>query len=366
MPFSHASEEGNNLNAKQNNLRWRECLRLLDEGGDHFGEEGAELVRSVSEWDALSVAVGDKESGKAKSIAVFRSPDTCQVAFLESEVQQKVTLGPHFHIRPLLSEVVRDRTFYLLALSQKNSRLLRCTPHSSEEVTLPESVKSDFEVWMNQAKPDHTAVYNAMSSSAQGTSGPNALAPKGSDREGKDEYLSHYFKQIDRGVNEVLKGQTEPLVLCGVEYELPIYRDVNTYPHVAAEAVRGAPNGLKASEILARAIQALEVGYEKKVDEVLADWNHRVGGGASSRIKEIVTAAHEGRVLTLVLSDSQEQIGLFDEATHRVKGRKTGSRQDEDLVNDAAVQTILHAGNVLVAPRSKMPNGAPAAAIFRY
>src|SRR5947209_1367716 len=199
-------------------------------------------------------------------------------------------------LKPLLASLTRDNSFYLLALSQKNTRLLHCTRHTSEEVPLPADVKTDFEVWMNQVKPDHTAVYNAAAAPTGGigSGAMSALAPKGSDREAKDEYLSHFFKQIDRGVNDVLRGRTEPLVLCAVEYEIPIYDQINKYPHLAKETVHGAPNGLKAGEMHARAIEALDRCYSDKVDMALAEWNHKVGGGASSRLKDVVTAAHDG------------------------------------------------------------------------
>jgi hypothetical protein len=366
MPLSTASKEGLNPNAKQNELHWHECLRTLEDRVAQFGSAGRDLLESVSSWDAVAPESAENGTAPGKSIAVFRSPDVFQVALLDQEVAERAVLGPHFYVRPLLAELVRDRVFYLLALSQKNTRLLRCTMHSSEEIPFPNDVKTDFDEWMNRVKPDHNDVYNAMSAGAQGKSGPNALAPKGADEDATGEYLSHYFKQVDRGVNEILKGKTEPLVLCAVEYELPLYREVNNYPHLASEEVRGAPNGLKAGEMHARALSALEAWYAKKVDEALAQWNHLVGGGASSRLKDVVTAAHDGRVLTLIVSESQEQTGVFDEATHSVKGRETGSPEDEDLVNDAAVQTILHAGNVLVAPHNKMPNGNALAAIFRY
>ena len=188
----------------------------------------------------------------------------------------------------------------------------------------------------------------------------------GSDREAKDQFLAHFFKQIDRGVNEVLRGRTAPVVAAAVEYELPIYRSINTYPHLAEEAVRGAPDGLKGGEMHARALEALRLCREKEVDSALAEWNHKVGGGASSRLKEVITAAHEGRVLTLLVSDSLEKTGVFDETTYSVKGRETGTAEDEDLVNDAAVQAILHAGKVYVVPHNKMPNGAALAAVFRF
>jgi hypothetical protein len=185
-------------------------------------------------------------------------------------------------------------------------------------------------------------------------------------REDKPEYLAHFFRQIDRGVNEVLRGSSDPLVIAAVDRELALYRSVNTYANLAEEDVQGAPNGLKAGEMHARAIDALLRSYEKKVDDVLSEYNHKVGSGASNRLKDIVTAAHDGRVLTLLVSDSLEATGAFDEATHSVKGRQTGASEDEDLVNDAAVQTILHAGQVCVVPNSKLPNGAPLAAVFRY
>jgi hypothetical protein len=366
MPLSTASTEGRNPNGKQNELHWKEILRTLNEKAAQFGSAGRELLESVSNWDAVAPEPVENGHAPGRSIAVFRSPDLFQVALLDGEVTDRAVLGPHFNIRPLLAEVVRSRSFYLLALSRKNTRLLHCTTHTSEEIRLPEEIKTDYNEWMNRAKPDHNDVYNAMTAPAQGSAGPSALAPKGADEEAKDEYFSHFFRQLDRGVSEVLKGKTEPLVLCAVEYQIPLYREVNSYPHLAPEEVRGAPNSLKSGEMHARALEALERAYAIRVDEALAEWNHRVGAGASSRLKDVVTAAHDGRVLTLLVSDRQEQTGRFDEATNSVKGRETGSTDDEDLVNDAAIQTILHAGNVLVAPHNKMPNGSALAATFRY
>jgi Bacterial archaeo-eukaryotic release factor family 3 len=354
-----------NPREKQNELRWKECLRSLQERAKQFGTAGNKLIESASDWNAVKKDAGGNTK-EARSIVAFRSPEISETFFVDQTVQERAVLGPRFYVRSLLPHVLKPQCFYLLALSQRNTRLLYCTSHSSEEVPFPAGINSDFEAWMNQAKPDHNAVYNAMSSSAQGLSGPNALAPKGADQEAKGEYLSHFFKQIDRGVNEVLKGKTEPLVLCAVEYQIPLYREVNRYPNLLSAEVRGAPNGLKAGEMHARALEALDRAYASEVDEAIADWNHRVGSRASSRLKDVVTAAHDGRVLTLLVSDSLEQIGTFDEETHNVKGRETKTAGDEDLINDAVIQAILHAGQVFLVPHSKMPHGSGLAATFRY
>lgn len=369
MPLSRDAAAGEKRD-KHNALQLRELLRTVEIKAEQLGEKGRDLIAAAGHWDAIRDAIGGEIAGDQRahpaSIAIFRSENLFQVTLMDERVADRAIIGPSFSIRPLLSELVKGRTFYLLALSEKNTRLLKCTRRSSEEIPLPKGAEVSFEAWMNQAKPDHTAVYNAMTSGSQGQSGPNALAPKGADRERKDEYLAHFFKQIARGVNEVLKGKTEPLVLCAVEYEVPIYREVNEYPNLASEEVRGAPNSLKSGEMQARAIEALDRSYQKKVDETIAEWNHVVGGAGSSRIKEVVTASYEGRVSTLLISDSDEKTGVYDEATHSVRARETGSPADEDIVNEAAVQTILHAGKVLVVPHRKMPNGNALAAIYRY
>ena len=346
---------------KINTLEWRELLRGVEAKIQQYGAKGRELLETVSDWDAIAP---DTES-EGKSVAVFRSPDTFRVSWLDEPVKSRAVAGPHFYVRPMLPELTRDKTFYILALSQKNVRLLRCTSRSSEEVALSAATATSFDAYMNSAKPDHVLDNRSSAGPAAGTS-KGVMFGTSSDREDKDEYLTHFYQQIDRGVNEGLRGKTQPVVLAGVEYEIALYKTLSKYPHLAEEWVEGAPNSLKAGEMHARALDAISRCYEKKVDGALAEYNHRVGGGGSNRLKEIIPAAHEGRVLTLLVSDSLETPGAFDESTYTVKGRETGTAEDEDLVNDAAVQTILHAGQVYVVRNGKMPNGAPLAAIFRF
>lgn len=365
MALSNASTAGRNPNAKENELRWRECLQSAEAQASQFGEAAQQLIDSVRNFESVFPENnGELRLHQGKSVALFRSADISQIIELDNGVTERAVIGRSFYVRPLVGELVHARNFYLLAFSQKNTRLLHCTMHSSEELAFPEGFKTDFEAWMNQAKPDHTAVNNAMAVGGAGSVRPDALAPKGSDAEDRDEYLSHFAKHIANGVGQVLKGRTEPLVLCAVEYEVPIYREVNSYPHLAPEAVHGAPNGLKSGEMHARAIEALNRCYDLKVDEALADWNHRVGGGASSHLEEVVTAAHDGRVLTLLASDTQDATGFFDESTNTV--RTKGQGRKEDLVNEAIVQTILHAGKVLIVNQAKMPENAALAATYRF
>jgi hypothetical protein len=350
-----------NQSVRANLLLWKNTVKTLEEKLEPYGANGRELLASIADWDAVT---GGKQP-RGQTVAAFRSPDVFYSTWAEGAVKPRATIGPRFYVRPLLSELTNHKVFYLLALSKKNVRILRCTLRNSEEVRFPSGTFNNYESWMNTAKPDHVSAKSvAAGPSSGGAGGP--MATTSFERETQDQYVAHFYRQIDRGVNELLRGHTEPLLVAGVEQELALYRDVNSYPHLAKETVQGAPNSLKAGEMHARAINALLRCYENKVDGALAEYDHKAGGGATNRLKEVLKAAHDGRVMTLVVSDSLEATGSFDENTYVVKGRETGTPGDQDLVNNAVVQTILHAGQVLVAPNGKMPNGAPAAAIYRF
>lgn len=360
--YLQLSTAPNHQGSKQNSLQWREVLKSLGPKIEQYGSEGRELLESVSDWEALF----QDAQPQGKSIAVFRSPELFRVSWLDEIVPTRAVVGPHFYVRPLLKDLMREKAFYILALSQKNVRLLKCTSRTSEEVALPNGTATSYDAYMNSVKPDHVSQRGGATGQGGGGGTRGMTTGTTETRDNQNEYLTHFFKQVDHGLNECLRGKTEPVVLVGVDYEIAMYRTLNKYPHLAEEAVEGAPNSLKAGDMHARALAAMARCYEKKIDNHIAEYNHKVGGGASNRLKEILPAAHDGRVLTLLVSDSVEQTGTFDEATYTVKGRETGSAEDEDLVNDAVVQTILHAGQVFVVPNTKMPNGTPLAAIYRF
>jgi release factor family 3 len=349
--------------AKVNAVQWRSCVNALKPKTDALGREAGELLDSISDWDSLFRNA--KPQGKGKSVVVFRSRDVFLASWMEEPVRSRGVAGPHFYIRPLLPQLTRESIFYILALSQNNVRLLRATTSSSEEIALPPGIATSYDSYMNTAKPDHVSDNRSSAGPAAGTS-KGVLFGTSSGREDKGEYLAHFFRQIDRGVNEVLRGSSYPLIPVGVDAELALYKTVNTYPHLDEEGARGAPDGLKSGAMHARALNAVLRRYERRVDAVLAEYNHKVGAGATNRLKEILPAAHEGRVLTLLVSDSLETPGSFDPSTYTIKGRESGTAADEDLLNEAVVEVIRHAGEVLVAPNGAMPNGAPLSAVFRF
>lgn len=306
------------------------------------------------------------ESGpESRSAIVFRSPALFKQYFVPAVLDNSVTVADHFQVLDLLVAARACRPFYILALSQKHIRLLRCTNTASEEIALPSSVPQSLDDFLQMDQPDHV-LDNSVTAGAGVGSGTRVMFGTGTDKERKDQYLLHFYKAVDTGVTELLKNDPAPLIVAGVEYELAVYRHESKFPRLAGEGVRGAPDGLKGGELHKRALEIAELYFGKEVDEALAMFERFGSERTSVSLKEIVKAAHDGRVLHLFVAEGERHMGDWDETNDRVRMHREEQPGGEDIINAAAVQTLRHGGNVFVIPRNRIPHGSQMAAVMRY
>ena len=204
------------------------CLTLVCGTGPALSTALNALRRTVKNGDAGAeglidaVAADSKElaaANKAGQVAIFRSPETTFAVHVGPEVKPFAGIASRFDLRTLFAVAGAQRRFYILALSQKRTRLLACTQDHSEEVPFPAGVPVSFEEDRQTRKPDH--VLDNM-----GSAGPSVGSMKGvmsgtsADREDKDQHMLHFLREIDRAVNALLKGSTDTLLVAGVEREV--------------------------------------------------------------------------------------------------------------------------------------------------
>jgi len=297
-------------------------------------------------------------------VALFAVPGECRQYWLPQSYGEAVVVADNLFIRPLIGLLDREKEFYVLALAQGNTRLLRCSEFTSEESPLPPSTPTNIDEYMNLAKPDHVLDNRQTLSPVSGA--PAVMFGTSADREARDGYLENWMREVARGVDRALKDAGAPLILCCVEYEQPLYRQANLYPRLLDETVIGAPDGFKGGELHKRALEALVRHREASADEVLKGWEKQTGEYAKAGVKDIVKAAYEGRVLHLFIAETAHVTGSFNEATFQAEGSRELRPWDEDLLNAAALQTLIHSGDVFVVPQSKIPENRPMAAIMRW
>jgi hypothetical protein len=68
----------------------------------------------------------------------------------------------------------------------------------------------------------------------------------------------------------------------------------------------------------------------------------------------------------LFVAVGRQQWGAFDLSTNTIRLHQEAEPGDEDLLDLAAVQTLLQAGKVYALDPDGVPDGVPIAAVFRY
>jgi hypothetical protein len=155
------------------------------------------------------------------------------------------------------------------------------------------------------------------------------------------------------------------LVLVGVDYLLPIYREASRYPHTIDEGVTGNPEGLRPDELHERAWEVVRPRFSEARQKAAAQYSQLAGTGQTSMdVREIVAAAYYGRIETLFAASGTQRWGVFDPDTGQVNLHQRP--EGEDLLEFAAIQTVLHHGTVYVTNPENMPDDTDAVSVFRY
>lgn len=300
-----------------------------------------------------------------QGLALLIGPEGMHAFRLSAPVQEQVRVNHRYYLRPLLPHVETRGRYWVLFISQKSVRLYQGTGDGLAEVPsdeLPHSL-SEALAWDDFEK-----------TSLQ-FHGPNAAAGRGrtapiyhgnKEPDVKNE-LARFFRQIDAALVEKLRGERAPLVLAGVDYLIPIYRDVNTYPHLVHEAVTGNAEILPLPELHAKALAALHRLAEDEGRQLAEQAEDAWGSSLTTPDPEtIVPAAFLGRVDTLFLTEGDEWWGRYDPSVGKAILHRAPVPGDEDLLDLAALQTLEKGGAVVNLPPERMPRGQTAVALLRY
>jgi len=299
-------------------------------------------------------------------LAVFLSPGEFQYFRLPISVEELVVVGERWHLKPLISLLSGDGRFYVLALSQGEVRLFQCTRHSVGEVAL-EGIPGSMAEALKYDDPEKQMQFRTAAPTGTGKRAALFHGHGVGTDDSKDNIL-RYFRQIDKGLRALLGEERSPLVLAGVDYLFPIYREANTYPNLLDKGITGNPEGLKEKELHGQAWKIVEPHFQKEEKEAAARYRQLTDTDrASSDLKAIVPAAYYGKVEVLFVAVGIQQWGAFEPRENAVDLHSTPEPGDEDLLDLAAIQTLLHGGTVYAVDQERIPDKEGSlAAIYRY
>jgi len=333
-------------------------------------EQTIDLSRVEPVIKRLRQLVTDKEFWRfqGEGLGVLADQEDFRLYRLSSAVDEVAHIGERFCLRPLLPAVADEARFYVLVLSQNAVKLLSCTRETVSEVDqhdIPTSIADALGYdWEQRSLQFHTgdrAVGAAGSARAAVFHGQG----RGTTEE-KDE-VHEFLKRVDDGVRRLLRGQTAPVVVAAVEYEIAMFNEVSKLPNVMKKGVAGNPEHRSIEEIHADALPIVEPTLNERARRKRA------------ALKE---AAHSDHVVSgigpvLDALDASRVGSLFVDTTKPVWGATSGGGNgpalhdkrepgDEDLVDLIVSRALATGAEIICADRSDIPEGAPVAALTRF
>lgn len=302
---------------------------------------------------------------QSRGLAVFASPELFRCYRVPGTFEESVRVARRFRVRPLLPLLEGGRHYFILALSEKHVRLLRATRYAVEELQV-EGLPPNLEEALAYDTPEESAQYHTALGGRVGKQAAVFHGQGGEPDAAKDE-LQQYFHLVDAALHEVLREEQAPLVLAAVEASVGLYRKVNTYDHLAERAIQGSPDLLSPAELHQCATRLMQPYFEQDEQAAAARLGSLAGGDkVSDEMQTVLSGAFQGKIDALFVEQNASLWGRFDAETNVLEAHPQEQQGDDDLLELAAVQTIVHRGDVYAVPAERMPLQGPVAALFRY
>lgn len=343
------------LAAEENPLRLGALLSAAEE---RLSEQGMNAARAERLLESARDLLEDLEFWRQPEdgLAVFLAPD----GFLRHYrapllFDERVVVGAHFHIKPLLPIFTGEGHFYMLLLGRQEVRLLHGTREDLRDVAL-------------EGVPDALAKLLRPGSARRALAGSGVRGAGNAPLEGESPTLRDRLHEVDRSVGELLQEEPVPVILSGARDVLTVYREAAVLPTVVEEMIFADPGAANLGQLHARAWEILQDRHGRQRERAAREYRRLQARGsdrATNDIEEIVRAACEGRVQTLFVAVHSQLWGRYDPQSNRVEEHSSREGDDEDLLDVAAVYTLIHDGTVFASGAEAVPDPMPVAAILK-
>lgn len=301
---------------------------------------------------------------QADGLILFLGAHLARTYTLARPVSERVVVGERFYVIPLVAALADDEHFYVLALSQKDVRLVEATRDTAVEMDLGDLPRTVAEALLTE--PPGQRLQQHVGSVVGGERGQIFHGHGGGAAERK-EAVHQFLHRVDRGIQSHVSPRDAPLIVAAVDYLLPMYRDVSALAGLLDEGIPGNPESLSATALRSRAWPIVARRLEARRARAIGRYHELAGTDRTSAdLGVILRAARDGRVDELFVVEDAEIWGTFDPESGTVTTRDESGTGAEELLNVAVIQVYDRRGAVWVLDRESLPGGTALCAIFRY
>jgi hypothetical protein len=288
---------------------------------------------------------------QATSLAVFATPDEITTFRLPTHLRSQVEVADRFHVKPLFRARAFPDLAVILALAENAARVVEMRGEGPADVVRVPDLPKNIDAAGAKRKSRDTRPGGRFEGS-----------------KGERFHRVRFAEAIDAALAAFLAGREVPLVLAGVAEFEAIYREVNTYPHLAPKAVHGNPEHMTPGELAEAARPVLRDLHRERIEGWRSLYANRFGERrASSDLAQVARAAVAGAVELLMVDIDAVVLGTMDPETGAVAFAEKPGPATYDVVDEVAAAVLATGGKVVGVRRDDLPEpNAPLAAVLRY
>lgn len=353
MPTHKRGEDSKQDPIRFKNLISKATELIISNGGNNAQAE--KLLRPAADLLGKPLFWSHVEYG----LVVYLSEDKFDLHLLPYAVEEQAYVADHFLITPIMPMISMDGSFFVLAVSRQNLRLLRCTRNEVADVTpigMPSSVEDYLEVDPEKQLQFHT-----------GSHGQKAIYfGHNANEEDKMIVVEQFFREAERSITDRLKTDGDPLITIGLSDNLNLYRKINNYSRLMDDVIKTNPNELSDKQLKEMGWDFVRSYFLEDMYKSLGKFETKSVEKFSNNLEEIVEATVMGKSSAIFISTGETRWGHYDETRNAVQFSNSQNGKDVDLLNWLSIRGLKTGSKVYLLPKEEMPAQSTVAAEFRF
>lgn len=339
LPTHRTSPQNQQDPVRLKNLAGEAAERLLKE----FDKREAEAL--LKRLEALTAAIDLRHT--LDGLALFVNRDFGRAFRLPFSLEERVVIGETFFTRDLVHALNHSTRYWVLALSEKPTRLYEGIDH-----TLTEIEENGFPM-IHEGPGGEEAL-------------PGGFGIKKSAY--RDEKHRQFFRKVDEALKPFLANDPLPLIVSGVERFLAFFDEVSAHTNAVIGTVAGSHDKTSPHELGELVQPLVEEFRDGKRREALGQLERAVSERKFvSTVGEVWRLAHEGRGDLLLVEEDFHFPGRLDENGALVRAEDAAAPEVMQDAVDEIIESVLDKqGRVVFVEGGRLEAHGQIALVLRY
>lgn len=263
-------------------------------------------------------------------LAIFVNADVALKFYLPFTLNERVVIDQNFYTRDLVFAMNRTPRYWVLALSEKPTRLYEAVREDLEEVT----AGTPFPL-------THGGPGGASSLTNDPAVNRSAL---------RDEHHRIFFRNVDQALGETMAQDPLPLAVVGVDRFISFFREVGSHNDKLVTTLTGSHDRTSAHELGKLVWPLVKQSLAANRQQALTELDTAVGGQRyASTIGEAWRFAREGRGALLLVEEGFHYPARINAGGNGLEPiENPNGPEDMDDAVDETIETVLNMGGRVV------------------